>query len=164
MSERIRRFSGLNFNLATFRTAASFFVFALFVVVASVGFTACGDEEQQVPEMTQMQVQAQKPQAIVSVDAFTTPSSPVIDAEKAKLYAKASAALVELGFRWSERIDRAENSEKVQILNSYNVARDQLCARIGLAGIAEYNWITTVALPNPQNKAVFESVGVKPNN
>jgi hypothetical protein len=44
------------------------------------------------------------------------------------------------------------------------VARDQLCARVGLAGIAEYNWITTVALPDPKNKATFEAAGLKTNN
>jgi hypothetical protein len=46
-------------------------------------------------------------------------------------------------------------------LNAYNVARDQLCARVGLAGIAEYNWITSVALPDPQNTAVFEAAGLR---
>ena len=76
---------------------------------------------------------------------------------------KASAALVELGVRWSERIDNANDTEKIQILNAYNVARDQLCARVGLAGIAEYNWITKVALPNPKNKATFEAAGLKIN-
>ena len=162
MSERIR---GLNFNLATFKTAASFFVCVAFAAFMAVGLTACDDETQQdVPQMSQMQAVAPKSQPIVPVDAFTAPSSPVISAEKAKFYAKASAGLVELGFRWSERIDKANDAEKIQILNAYNVARDQLCARVGLAGIAEYNWITSVALPDPKNKATFESVGVKTNN
>ena len=77
---------------------------------------------------------------------------------------KASAALVELGVRWSERIDKANDTEKIQILNAYNVARDQLCARVGLAGIAEYNWITTVAVPDPKNKATFEAAGMRTAN
>ena len=98
---------------------------------------------------------------IVKVDEFQSPSSPVIDSTKAKQYVKASAALVELGVTWSEKIDKAEDSEKVQILNAYNVARDQLCARVGLAGIAEFNWITKVALPNPQNEAVFKAAGLR---
>lgn len=162
MSERIR---GLNFNLATFKTAASFFVSVAFAAIVAVSFTACGDDVQQdTPQMDQVQSVTPKTQPIVKVDAFTAPSSSVITAEKAKLYAKASAGLVELGFRWSERIDKANDSEKVLILNAYNVARDQLCARVGLSGIAEYNWITTVALPDPKNKATFESVGVKTNN
>jgi hypothetical protein len=70
---------------------------------------------------------------------------------------------VELGVRWSERIDKANDTEKIQILNAYNVARDQLCARVGLAGIAEYNWITAVAVPDPKNKATFEAAGMRTN-
>lgn len=161
MSGRIK---GFNFNLATFKTAASFFVFVAFAAFMAVSFTACSEEEENVPEMSQMLSTGPKTQPIVPVDAFTAPTSSVITADKAKYYAKASAGLVELGYRWSERIDKASESEKVLILNAYNVARDQLCARVGLAGIAEYNWITSVALPDPKNKAVFESVGVRTNN
>lgn len=131
-----------------------------FLIIASF-FVACSEEQGDTPEMAQMQVITPKSQPIVQVNAFTAPSSPEITAEKARLYAKASAGLVELGFRWSERIDKAADTEKVQILNAYNVARDQLCARVGLAGIAEYNWITNVALPNEKNKATFENAGVK---
>lgn len=132
-----------------------------FLIIASF-FVACSEEEQVTPQV-QPQVTLPKAAPIVKVDAFTAPASPEINAEKAKFYAKASAGLMELGFRWSERIDKANESDKVQILNAYNVARDQLCARIGLAGIAEFNWITNVALPHPKNKAVFESVGVITN-
>ena len=135
---------------------ASFFVATL--------FTACDSANQDTPEMSQVQSSAPKTIPIVKVDAFTAPASTEINAEKAKLYVKASAALVELGVRWSERIDKASDNEKIQILNAYNVARDQLCARVGLAGIAEYNWITTVALPDPKNKATFEAAGLIPNN
>jgi hypothetical protein len=135
---------------------ASFFVAPLFV--------ACDTDEQNVPEMNQMQSSAPKTVPIVKVDAFTAPASSEISSDKAKLYAKASAALVELGVRWSEKIDNASDTEKIQILNAYNVARDQLCARVGLAGIAEYNWITTVALPDPKNKETFEAAGLRTSN
>ena len=136
---------------------ASFFVAAV--------FTACDSANQDVPEMTQVQSSAPKTAPIVKVDSFTAPATSVITAEKAKYYVKASAALVELGVRWSERIDKAANdTEKIQILNAYNVARDQLSARIGLDGIAEYNWITKVALPDPKNKATFENAGLKTAN
>lgn len=135
---------------------ASFFVTMMFV--------ACDSSEQKLPEMSEVQASAPKTIPIVKVDAFTAPSSSVITSEKAKLYVKASAALVELGIRWSERIDKANDTEKIQILNAYNVARDQLCARVGLAGIAEYNWITKVAVPDPKNKATFEAAGLKTNN
>ena len=114
--------------------------------------------------MTQVQSSAPKTTPIVKVDAFTAPATSEITAEKARYYVKASAALVELGVRWSEKIDKANDIEKIQILNAYNVARDQLCARVGLAGIAEYNWITKVALPDPKNKATFEAAGLKTNN
>lgn len=127
-------------------------------------FTACESADQDVPEMTQMQSSAPKTTPIVKVDAFTAPATSVITAEKARYYVKASAALVELGIRWSEKIDKANDIEKVQILNAYNVARDQLCARVGLAGIAEFNWITKVALPDPKNRGTFEAAGLKTNN
>lgn len=135
---------------------ASFFVAA--------ALTACDSANQDVPEMTQVQSSAPKTTPIVKVDAFTAPATSEITAEKARYYVKASAALVELGVRWSEKIDKANDIEKIQILNAYNVARDQLCARVGLAGIAEYNWITKVALPDPKNKATFEAAGLKTNN
>lgn len=139
----------------TFLAVASFF--------ASATLVGCDQEQAPVPQMN-APVAAPKTQPIVQVESFKAPSSSVITAEKAKLYAKTSAALVELGVRWSERIDKAADSDKIQILNAYNVARDQLCARTGLAGIAEYNWITSVALPDPKNKTTFEAAGVKTGN
>ncbi|MCQ2096899.1 MAG: hypothetical protein MJY87_03020 [Fibrobacter sp.] len=139
----------------TFLAVASFFM--------SAALVACNEEQAEVPQM-QAPVAAPKTQPIVQVDQFKAPASSVISSEKAKLYAKTSAALVELGVRWSERIDKAPDNEKIQILNAYNVARDQLCARTGLAGIAEYNWITSVAMPDPKNKAVFEAAGVRTGN
>lgn len=123
-------------------------------------FVACSQEDQVTPDMVKNQVASPKAIPIVQVDEFTAPAKPVVTPEQAKRYAKASAALIELGVKWTNRIDKAQDGEKVQILNAYNVARDQLCARIGLAGIAEYNWITAVALPDPQNKATFQAAGV----
>ena len=136
-------------------------ILAILILATASFFVACNQEEKVTPEVIQAKVAAEKSAPIVKVDQFQSPSSPVIDSTKAKQYVKASAALVELGVTWSEKIDKAEDSEKVQILNAYNVARDQLCARVGLAGIAEFNWITNIALPNPQNTAVFEAAGLK---
>ncbi|MCF0222993.1 MAG: hypothetical protein HUK20_01870 [Fibrobacter sp.] len=138
-----------------FVAVVSFFV--------SASLLACGEEETDVPQMD-MSVASPKTQPIVQVEQFKAPDNSVVSPEKAKLYVKASAALVELGVRWSERIDKAPDTEKIQILNAYNVARDQLCARVGLAGIAEYNWITSVALSDPKNKAAFESAGLRSAN
>ena len=125
---------------------------------------SCSQGDQESPKVEQMSTVIQKSQPIVSVDKFSAPTSNVITTEKAKYYAKASAGLIELGANWSERIDKATDNDKIQILNAYNVARDQLCSRAGLAGIAEYDWITSVALPDPKNKATFEQVGVKTPN
>lgn len=136
-------------------------ILGILVLATASFFVACNQEEKVTPEVIQAKVAAEKSAPIVKVDEFQSPSSPVIDSTKAKQYVKASAALVELGVTWSEKIDKAEDSEKVQILNAYNVARDQLCARVGLAGIAEFNWITKVALPNPQNEAVFKAAGLR---
>ena len=139
-------------------------ILAISILAIASFFVACSQGDETTPDMIKAQASAPKSLPIVTVDEFTAPASPVITEDQAKRYAKASAALVELGVKWSEKIDKATNGEKVQILNAYNVARDQLCARVGLAGIAEYNWITTVALPNEKNKATFEAAGVKTAN
>ena len=112
-------------------------ILAILVLATASFFVACNQEEKVTPEVIQAKVAAEKSAPIVKVEQFQSPSSPIIDSTKARQYVKASAALVELGVTWSEKIDKAEDSEKVQILNAYNVARDQLCARVGLAGIAE---------------------------
>ena len=104
---------------------------------------------------------AQVSQTPITVPKFTAPQSSAINANKAKQYVNASAALLLLGEEWSEKIEKAQGEEKVIILENYEKAREQVCSRVGLAGIAEYNWITTVALPNAQNKAAFEAAGVK---
>ena len=124
-------------------------------------FVSCLDSKTDANSANK-QVVVPKSQPIVTVLPFTAPSKSNIAADKANAYAKASNGLVELGVKWSEKIDKAKDFEKVQILNAYNVARDQLCARAGLqGGIAEYNWITEVAMRNPENKAVFEQAGFK---
>ena len=124
-------------------------------------FVACDSGNTEV-KATSQQVTLPKSQPVVSVLPFTAPAKSIITVEKANVYAKASNGLLELGVRWSERIDNAKDFEKVQILNAYNVARDQLCARAGLqGGIAEYDWITNVAMKNPENKLAFEKAGFK---
>ena len=125
-------------------------------------FVACLDSKNSDANSANKQVVLPQSQPIVAVLPFTAPSKSAITVEKANAYAKASNGLVELGVKWSEKIDKAKDFEKVQILNAYNVARDQLCARAGLqGGIAEYDWITEVAMKNPENKAVFEQAGFK---
>ena len=66
-----------------------------------------------------------------------------------------------LGEQWSEKIEKAADSEKLEILASYAKAQEQVCLKIGLAGMAEYNWLDTVATKNKLNAKVFEEAGVK---
>jgi hypothetical protein len=123
-------------------------------------FVSCSDKKQDAKPAAQVVLPQSQP--IVPVLPFTPPAKSVITAEKAATYAKASNGLVELGVKWSERIDNAKDFEKIQILNAYNVARDQLCARAGLqGGIAEFDWITNTAMKNPDNRNAFEKAGFK---
>lgn len=136
---------------------------AFTVLMCASFFVACSQDDS-AQQMAAQQASVVKVEHIVKVEPFTAPANPVVTEEQAKLYAKASAGLVELGVSWSEKIEKANDNDKVQMLNAYNVARDQLCARTGLkGGIAEFNWITKVALPDPQNKAKFEAAGIKTN-
>ena len=131
----------------------------LLLAVASL-FVSCGSKDDAKTANTQ--VVMPKPKPILDKVPFTAPAKSTITVEKANFYAKASNGLVELAVKWSERIDKAKDVEKLQILNAYNVARDQLCIRAGLkSGIEEYNWITNVAMKNPENKAAFEKAGFK---
>lgn len=123
-------------------------------------FVSCSDKKPEAKQASQVVLPQSQP--IVPVLPFTAPAKSVITVEKAAIYAKASNGLVELGAKWSERIDGAKDFEKIQVLNAYNVARDQLCARAGLqGGIAEFDWITNVAMKNPENKLAFEKAGFK---
>ena len=137
-------------------------ILAISILAIASFFVSCLDSKGSDSQSGSTQVIVPKSQPIVTVLPFTAPAKSNISVEKANIYAKASNGLVELGVKWSERIDNAKDFEKVQILNAYNVARDQLCARAGLqGGIAEYDWITNVAMKNPENRATFEKAGFK---
>ena len=136
-------------------------ILTISILILTSFFVSCSQDKSEQKSQQQAVVTAPKVEAIVKVEPFNAPDSPVITEDKAKMYVKASAALLELGVSWTDRIEKAQDNEKVQILNAYNVARDQLCARVGLAGIAEYNWLTEVALKSEDNKATFEAAGMK---
>lgn len=136
-------------------------ILTISILILTSFFVSCSQDKSEQKSQQQAVVTAPKVEAIVKVEPFNAPESPVITEDKAKMYVKASAALLELGVSWTDRIEKAQDNEKVQILNAYNVARDQLCARVGLAGIAEYNWLTEVALKSEDNKATFEAAGMK---
>jgi hypothetical protein len=136
-------------------------ILAISLLAAASLFVSCGSNDSNT-QSSNTQAVAPKPKPILDKVPFTAPAKSTITVEKANFYAKASNGLVELAVKWSERIDKAKDAEKLQILNAYNVARDQLCIRAGLkSGIDEYNWITNVALKNPENKAAFEKAGFK---
>ena len=136
-------------------------ILTISILILTSFFVSCSQDKSEQKSQQQAVVTAPKVEAIVKVEPFNAPESPFITEDKAKMYVKASAALLELGVSWTDRIEKAQDNEKVQILNAYNVARDQLCARVGLAGIAEYNWLTEVALKSEDNKATFEAAGMK---
>ena len=69
--------------------------------------------------------------------------------------------MVLIGAKWSEEIEKATDQEKLKILNAYNLAREQVCAKVGLAGLAEYQWLAEVATKNPQNEAVLKEAGFR---
>lgn len=68
-----------------------------------------------------------------------------------------------LGEEWSLKIERAQGEEKILILKNYEKAKDQVCIRVGLLGMDEYNWITNVALKDSNNSEVFSKAGIKVN-
>ncbi len=129
--------------------------YLLLALVASVTFVAC-DDGSDVPSS-----QAQ----ISSVDntrTFVAPKSTILPLAKAKMYAEASTALLLLAESWVERLEsNVPAQEKILILNGFEKAREQVCRKLGLAGIAEFNWITEVALPDPANQPVLEKASIQ---
>jgi hypothetical protein len=133
----------------------------LFLLASSFFMSGCGSDgsENLTPDLPSKN--AQVSQAPITVPKFTAPQSSAINANKAKQYVNASAALLLLGEEWSEKIEKAQGEEKVIILENYEKAREQVCSRVGLAGIAEYNWITNVAVKDSSNADVFSAAGLK---
>ena len=133
----------------------------LFLLASSFFMSGCGSDgsENWTPDLPSKN--AQVSQAPIAVPQFVSPQSSAINADKAKRYVNASAALLLLGEEWSEKIEKAQGEDKVIILENYEKARDQVCSRIGLAGIAEYNWITNVAVKDSSNADVFATAGLK---
>ena len=133
----------------------------LFLLASSFFMSGCGSDgsENLTPDLPSKN--AQVSQAPITVPKFTAPQSSAINANKAKQYVNASAALLLLGEEWSEKIEKAQGEEKVIILENYEKAREQVCSRVGLAGIAEYNWITNVAVKDSNNADVFSAAGLK---
>lgn len=131
------------------------------VVMFSSFFISCTPEEKAAPVLPTKSVAVDSKKTLASVKFDVPAANTVIDAEKAKKYADASSGLLLLAGQWSEKIEKAADQEKIEILNNYTKAQEQLCLRLGLAGMAEYNWLDSVAIKNSANAKVFEAAGVK---
>jgi hypothetical protein len=130
----------------------------LVLLVSSLTVIACQEEPADNVALPKTQV---KVGAQVAVPPFETPKNSSIDLTKARAYAAASSALIILGEQWSGRIEKASDEDKIRILDAYDKARDQVCARVGLAGVAEFNWITNVAMADSSNSEALAKAGIK---
>ena len=130
----------------------------LFLLASSLFIFGCGSDkaDELTPDLPAKT--ASIVTAPITVPNFVTPQNSSINENKAKQYVNASAALILLGEEWSEKIEKAKGEER---LKNYEKARDQVCSRIGLAGLAEYNWITNVAVKDSSNADVFAKAGLK---
>lgn len=134
------------------------------LAIVSSFFIACGSEDELKPQMPSVS-KTSKTAAVKKAGAaekFKAPEATAkIEVEKARQYVNASAALLLLGEQWSGRIEKASDEEKAIILSEYANAQNQVCSRVGLLGMDEYNWLDTIALKNTANAEVFRQAGVK---
>lgn len=138
-------------------------LFAFLFVAASFFFLGGCDSDNSDSLTPSLPEQGLKKQisSPISTPKFTAPTTSIIDEKKAGQYLNAGAALVILGEEWSLKIEQAQGEEKILILQNYEKAKEQVCIRVGLAGMEEYNWITNVALKDSSNSDVFEKVGIR---
>ncbi len=132
----------------------------IFFAVSLVSLLAACQQENLTPQMQRTAAPAQAKAVVVEIPPFSAPASPAIDSLKAANYKKASLALLALGEQWSATLEKSSDEERIQILEAYEKARDQVCVKAGLAGMAEFVWVTDVAFPAEENKAVFAAAGV----
>ncbi len=97
----------------------------------------------------------------VTSSQFTPPANGILTPEQAKLYSNSSIALLLLSQQWIDRLEKApDTQEKILILGVFEKARDQVCRKVGLSGIKEYEWISSVALLDPKNLEVATKAGI----
>lgn len=132
----------------------------LFILLVTLFFLmACNEEDELTPSLPP--VNLSKRAEVIPVASFTVPETSVISLEKAKQFVDASFGLLLLGEKWSKEIESATDQEKVRVLQSYKDARDQVCAKVGLAGIVEFEWLSKVAIKNPENEIVLKEAGFR---
>lgn len=136
-------------------------IFAILLLAASFSMIGCNSEADDLTPSIPTQGAGKKAAAPLAVGKFTAPTNTSIDEKKAKQYLNASAALLMLGEEWSSKIEQAKGDEKSVILQNYEKAREQVCLRVGLSGLAEYNWITNVASKDSSNADVFKAAGIR---
>ena len=139
-----------------------FFTF-VFAVASFFVFIACSADQSESLTPSLPRQDTKKQIAPISAAKFVAPKTGVIDEKKVSQYLNATAALVMLGEEWSQKIEQAKGDEKILILQNYEKAKEQVCIRVGLSGLDEYNWITNVALKDSGNAEVLSKVGIKAN-
>lgn len=139
-----------------------FFTF-VFAVASFFVLAGCGADQSESLTPSLPRQDAKKQIAPLSAAKFVAPNTSVIDEKKANQYLNAVAALVMLGEEWSLKIEQAHGDEKILILQNYEKAKEQVCVRVGLSGLEEFNWITNVALKDSENAEVLAKVGIKAN-
>ena len=128
----------------------------LLAIAATLSLSACLGEDEAPPAAQASAVQGAAPVA------FSPPQDGLLSPDKAKLYSDASIALLLLTQQWMDRMDKATDpQERILILGGFDKARDQVCRKIGLAGIPEFNWISEDALKNPANRLTAEKAGIQ---
>ena len=133
------------------------------ILMISSFFMSCdesGETRSVSPRKSTVVSKSDKNKVLPAVE-FKVPATTALKAEKIKQYMDASNALMILGAQWSEQIEKAEDQEKVTVLNNYTQAREQVCIRVGLAGMAEFNWLDTVAVRAPENAEVLKTAGIQ---
>ncbi|MDR0516171.1 MAG: hypothetical protein LBH25_03915 [Fibromonadaceae bacterium] len=93
-------------------------------------------------------------------EKFVEPTDLRIDLKKAQYFGRASEAIVFMGREWAERMDSADDDEKLKMAASYEKAQDDLIRKFGIRGKEEFKWIQAKALPDPVNKEVFARAGI----
>jgi hypothetical protein len=137
------------------------FALRLAVFLMLVLLVSCSESEDAEATSSAPVVAVKKGTELQAVRAFKVPETTRITVSQARMFADASAALFLLGQQWSARLERATDAEKMQIVQSYEQAREQLVNKMGLAGLDEFNWIQQQALPDTLNRTIFSEVGIK---
>jgi hypothetical protein len=93
-------------------------------------------------------------------EQFIEPADSRMDLKKAQYFGRASEAIIFMGREWAEKIESADDEEKLKITAAYEKAQDDLIRRFGIRGKEEFKWIQAKALPDPINKEVFARAGI----